>query len=427
MATLIFTALLIASLYGISRGADLFIDSGSGLGGKIKLPLYLIGSLIVGIGTSLPELVTSLSAVIEDKPELVAPNVYGTVTANILAGLGLAAIALFFVVRKTGRFAFRVRLRPGDHRLDFSDARPLDSIVPIAIISVLLSVLLCADGTFSRLDAAFFFLCYLIFMASEVRKIDSGTAAGAAEQPVEREPSEIVQQLTPSLQGTWSDRSFRVTILSHVVLLVIFVALELALWSQGQSLGLGGIVVIASLVGVLVLDLVFARNWMRSHPGATFGELRESKLARSSYVFLTLYLIASLSIVFTTGDFIVKSVIFLSEQLGMEATVLTASIVALGTSLPDILVAIKIAHRGWHQMLIGHIVSSNVFDMLFIMAACGFLVPLPIDGQTLRLTIPAAAVVHLVLLVVLQDRKISASEGGFLFVSYIAYLFALYS
>ncbi|MEE8526868.1 MAG: hypothetical protein V3T72_23280, partial [Thermoanaerobaculia bacterium] len=61
------------------------------------------------------------------------------------------------------------------------------------------------------------------------------------------------------------------------------------------------------------------------------------------------------------------------------------------------------------------------------MAFCGFLTPLPIDPQTLLLTIPAAAVVHLVLLVVLQDHKISASEGGFLFVSYIAYLFALYA
>jgi Ca2+/Na+ antiporter len=427
MATFIFTALLIASLYGISRGADLFIDSGSGLGGKIKLPHYLIGSLIVGIGTSLPELVTSLSAVLEDKPELVAPNVYGTVTANILAGLGLSAIALFFVFHKTGRFGFRVRLRPGDHSLDFSAARPLDSIVPIAVISVLLSLLLCADGTFSRLDAAFFSICYLIFMASEVRKIDSGTPSAGDERPVETEPSEVFSLRTPSLQAIWSDHSFRITILSHVVLLVIFLVLELGLRSQDATLGLAGIVVIASLIGVLVLDLLFARNWMRSHPGSTFEELRESKLARSSYGFLALYLVASLSIVFTTGDFIVQSVIALSAQLGMEATVLTASIVALGTSLPDILVAIKIAHRGWHQMLIGHIVSSNVFDMLFIMAACGFIVPLPIDSQTLLLTIPAAVAVHLVLLVVLQDRKISASEGGFLFVSYIAYLFALYS
>ncbi len=432
MATLIFTALLIASLYGISRGADLFIDSGSGLGEKFKLPQYLIGSLIVGIGTSLPELVTSLSAVIDDKPELVAPNVYGTVTANILAGLGISAVALVFVLQKTGRFSFRLRLSPGEHRLDFSGARPLDSIIPVAILSVLLSLLLCADGEFSRLDAVLFTICYLIFMGSEVRKIhtqneETGAESAADADGTQERPFFNSSEQTPSLQGAWSDRSFRITIFSHVILLVVFIALELGLRSQDDSLGLGGLVIIGSLVGVLILDLLFARNWMRTHADSTFEELRESKLARSSYPFLAFYLIASLSIVFTTGDFIVKSVIFLSTQLGFEATVLTASIVALGTSLPDILVAIKIAHRGLHQMLIGHIVSSNVFDMLFIMAFCGFLTPLPIDPQTMMLTIPAAAVVHLVLLVVLQDHKISASEGAFLVVSYIAYILALYS
>lgn len=428
MATLIFTALLLASLYGIARGADLFIDSGSGLGAKINLPHYLVGSLIVGIGTSLPELVTSVSAVLEDQPILVAPNVYGTVTANILAGLGLSALALFVMVQKTGRFGFKLRRRPGEHRLDFSGAKPLDTVIPIAIFSVLLSLLLCADGVFSRLDAVLFFICYLIFMTSEVRKIESGaTAAGDAEPPIEEQPAAAAAALAPSLQSIWSDRSFRITIFSHVTLLLIFIALELGLRSQGESLELEGLVIIFSFGGVLLLDLLFARNWMRSHPGSTFEELRESKLGRSSYWFLAFYLVASLSVVFTTGNFIVKSVIFLSTQLGLEATVLTASIVALGTSLPDILVAVKIAHRGWYQMLIGHIVQSNVFDMLLIMSLCGFMTPLPIDSQTLLLTIPCAVAVHFVLLVALQDHKISASEGGFLVVSYLAYIFTLYA
>ena len=72
MEAAIYFLLLPASLYAISKASDWFIDSAVGLGTKLHLKDYLIGSLIIGIGTSLPELVTSISAVLQKQPVLVS-------------------------------------------------------------------------------------------------------------------------------------------------------------------------------------------------------------------------------------------------------------------------------------------------------------------------------------------------------------------
>lgn len=425
METLLFLALLLASLYAISRGADLFIDSGSGLGYKVGLKEYLIGSLIVGVGTSLPEMITSVSAVIAEQPVLVAPNVFGTVSANILAGLGLSAMALFVMVNRSSKNG----QGGGNLTLDFAGARPLDVAVPIAISSALLSLLLCADGVFSRIDSFLFLGCYLVFLFSEFRKVEKGTgtaSSGDGESRVRELPKKSAYGDPSGFTDIVFDRRYRGVIFSHFFLLIVFVAIELGMASISESLGFRAIIIVVSFAAVSLLDVLFARRWMHSHPDMAFEDLKESKLVQSSYLFLILYLVFSLAIVFTSGDLIVASVLFISEKFGLGATVLTASIVALGTSIPDILVAIKIARRGLHQMLIGHIVQSNVFDMLLIMALCGFIVPLPIDTQTIQLTIPCAIGAHFMLLVILQDQKISAAEGSFLFVGYLAYMGVLY-
>ena len=103
MVALSYLAFLITAIYAISKSSDLLIDTASSLGRKLHLKDYFIGSLIVGVGTSLPELMTSVAAVGEGAPGLVAPTVYGTIIANIGAGLGLAVIGLYCFVRRSGK------------------------------------------------------------------------------------------------------------------------------------------------------------------------------------------------------------------------------------------------------------------------------------------------------------------------------------
>lgn len=91
MLLLQWTALLGASLFVLLKGADLFIDGASKIGTGFGLSSFAVGVLIVGFGTSLPELATSLAAVFSGAPEIVIANAVGSNIANILFIVGLLA------------------------------------------------------------------------------------------------------------------------------------------------------------------------------------------------------------------------------------------------------------------------------------------------------------------------------------------------
>jgi len=82
----------IVSLAVLIKAADIFTDSASKLGGILGLSQFVIGVTIVSIGTSLPELASSISAVLKGVTDMVAGNVIGSNIANILLVVGLAAV-----------------------------------------------------------------------------------------------------------------------------------------------------------------------------------------------------------------------------------------------------------------------------------------------------------------------------------------------
>ena len=91
--TLIFwIGAFIISLAVLIKAADCFTDSASKLGGILGLSQFIIGVTIVSVGTSLPELASSISAVLKGATEMVAGNVIGSNIANILLVVGLATI-----------------------------------------------------------------------------------------------------------------------------------------------------------------------------------------------------------------------------------------------------------------------------------------------------------------------------------------------
>jgi len=92
MALIFWIGTFIISLAVLIKAADYFTDSASKLGAILGLSQFIIGVTIVSIGTSLPELASSISAVLKGVTEIVAGNVIGSNIANILLVVGLAAI-----------------------------------------------------------------------------------------------------------------------------------------------------------------------------------------------------------------------------------------------------------------------------------------------------------------------------------------------
>ena len=92
MALLGSTGLLIISLFVLIKASDYFIESAEKIGLSFGMPPFVVGVVIVGIGTSLPELVSSIIAVLNGSSEIVIGNVLGSNITNILLILGLGAI-----------------------------------------------------------------------------------------------------------------------------------------------------------------------------------------------------------------------------------------------------------------------------------------------------------------------------------------------
>ncbi|ERP31326.1 sodium:calcium antiporter [Chitinivibrio alkaliphilus] len=94
MTLFIWAVILIASLAVLIKASDLFLDGAERTGHYFHLPLFTTGLIIVAVGTSLPELASSILAVLHDAGEIVAGNVVGSNIANMLLVLGTGG--LFF-------------------------------------------------------------------------------------------------------------------------------------------------------------------------------------------------------------------------------------------------------------------------------------------------------------------------------------------
>jgi len=92
MTLFFWIGVFIISLAILIKAADIFTDSASKLGTILGLSQFIIGVTIVSIGTSLPELASSISAVLKGVTDMVAGNVVGSNIANILLVVGLATI-----------------------------------------------------------------------------------------------------------------------------------------------------------------------------------------------------------------------------------------------------------------------------------------------------------------------------------------------
>ncbi|MCH8329738.1 MAG: calcium/sodium antiporter, partial [Nanoarchaeota archaeon] len=89
---LIWIAVFVASLFVLIKASDYFTDSAEKIGLFFGLPAFIVGVTIVAIGTSLPELISSIFAVLRNSSEIVVGNVIGSNITNIFLILGIAAI-----------------------------------------------------------------------------------------------------------------------------------------------------------------------------------------------------------------------------------------------------------------------------------------------------------------------------------------------
>jgi cation:H+ antiporter len=117
----------------------------------------------------------------------------------------------------------------------------------------------------------------------------------------------------------------------------------------------------------------------------------------------------------------------LAAVLGISPLVIGLTIVAFGTSSPELAVSIKAAISDQASIALGNVVGSNIFNVLFILGLSAMVTPLVVSQQLVRLDVPLMVALSVLVLIFGLDEKFSRIDGLFLFTGLVIYVwFSIY-
>jgi cation:H+ antiporter len=124
------------------------------------------------------------------------------------------------------------------------------------------------------------------------------------------------------------------------------------------------------------------------------------------------------------GDTLVRGATTLAKFAGVTPAVIGLTVVAMGTSAPELAVSLLAAGRGQPDLAVGNVIGSNIFNIAGILALTAIATPLPVRGSVVRLEWPVMFVVTVFALLLMRDGEFSRIEGlGFTIalVAFVAY------
>ncbi|WP_025209783.1 calcium/sodium antiporter [Hippea sp. KM1] len=299
------TVIFIISLFVVVKSADYFTESAERVGLFFGLSPFIVGAVILSIGTSLPELVTSIAAVLQKHSEIVIADVVGSNITNILLVLG---VSILFTKNKTLK-----------HNAALVD-------LPILILSAFFIYLAFKNSNFGFTEGVFSLLALFIYIlyATSSKKID-----------IEEES----KKLTPK---------------EPIILIISLILLN-------------------------------------------FG-----------------------------SKYTIKSVIEISKILNISTGVIASTVIALGTSLPELLVSATAARKGKLEIAIGNVIGSNIFNAFGVVGLASLFGSLKLDASTAEYGIPFMIASSILLGFIVQNKETSRWVGAALLVFYCFFVYKLF-
>jgi len=121
------------------------------------------------------------------------------------------------------------------------------------------------------------------------------------------------------------------------------------------------------------------------------------------------------------AEALVKGGAGLALRLGLTPLVIGLTVIAFGTSSPEMVVSVQAAQAGTGAIAIGNVVGSNICNIALILGLCALISPLRADLQLIRREVPIMIGVAILALLILADGHIARWEGGILLAALIAY------
>lgn len=301
--------------------ADMFIDGATTLANSLGVPSFLIGVVILGLGTSAPEMVVSVLAALEGSPELALGNAYGSNIMNIALVLGTTALISLIIIHKS----------------------IVKRDLPLLLVITILAAWQLRDGQLSQSD---------------------------------------------------------------------------------------GIILLLGLAAVLIFQIVMNLRSTRQEDkkiASKNNEHNENKDRQSARIFRGLAsLIIGMSILILSSRAIVWGAVELVNFWGLSELIIGLTVVAVGTSLPELVASLSAARKGEHDMALGNIIGSNIFNTLGVVGLAALIAPISADPIILSRDMLVMGLLTLLLVVLcvfayIKKRSFGRTSGAILLLFFIGY------
>ncbi len=123
------------------------------------------------------------------------------------------------------------------------------------------------------------------------------------------------------------------------------------------------------------------------------------------------YLIAGLGLLTLGGEWLVRGSSRLAAALGISPLAIGLTIVAFGTSSPELVVSVQAALHGQPDIALGNVIGSNIFNILFILGLCAIVAPLVVTQKLIRVDVPIMVAASLMIFIQSLDRRLSFFDG----------------
>lgn len=307
--------LILIALAGIVFGADYLVAGAVSIARRLKVSDFVIGAAIVGVGTSMPELVVSFIGAIKGNADVAIGNVVGSNIFNILGILGLTAL-LFPIAISRENMKFEL---------------PFCIAVSLLLTLLTFNFFTGGDAIIGRVDGIILLLCFALFMWYSLRK---GRSA-------DNEESVTTTDTTP-------------------------------LWRA----------IFKVVVGLAVL--------------------------------------------ITSCDVFVDNAVLIAKSLGVSDAFTSLTLIACGTSLPELAASMAAAIKRNTQLALGNVIGSNIFNITWILGLSSQVMPLNSSGITLVDYVVMTIAAILPLLFGFRG-KIGRLGGAMLFICFVIYTWFLLS
>ena len=179
---------------------------------------------------------------------------------------------------------------------------------------------------------------------------------------------------------------------------------------------------ITNLEGIILLIILVVYISFLVYNTRKSGEAKEVEEPKFTLPKSIIFILVGLAGIVLGGDLVVDSASAIAIALGMSETLVGLTIVAIGTSLPELVTSITALKKGENQLVIGNVIGSNIFNILFVLGASSAISAIPLDSSMLIDVVFMLAVTVLCFIFGKTQEKYDKKEGAILVVLFIVYM-----